>query len=210
MVKEAHILDQIVYWATFLFSIVVVGYLLVSLIQASAREDRAYLATPSFEGQAKTAVIETTQGSIKILFHRGRAPKTVENFVHLAQEDFYDQTRFHRVVKDFLIQGGDPNSQTDDRSTWGKGTPGYMIMEERNGEKFTRGDVAMANLGKQNTTGSQFFIFVGEEAPTLDGKYTIFAHVVEGIEVADKISQEPTDDGDFPIVPIAIEDVIVE
>jgi len=210
MIRRKRAPHQIVYWGIFLLCAVIVSYLLVTLIRASAREDTAFAQTTNIKRQAKTAAIETSQGTIRIRFDRAAAPQTVSNFIRLAQDDFFDGTKFHRVLKAFLIQGGDPNSKEDDRTLWGKGGPGYMIPDEFSEEEFSRGVIAMANVGKPNTGGSQFFIFLGEEAPLLDGKYTIFGTVIEGMDVADRIGNGETDKNEFPLVPTTIIDVVVE
>ena len=126
------------------------------------------------------------------------APKTVENFTSLAQKGFYDGTLFHRVIKDFMIQGGDPNSRLDDWSLHGKGGPGYLFEDEFNQHKLIRGVVAMANFGVPNTNGSQFFILTRENASWLEGKHTVFGEVVDGMEVVDTIENLPINEQDHP------------
>lgn len=152
------------------------------------------------------AVLETNFGVIKIELFAKDAPKTVENFVRLANGGFYDGTKFHRVIKDFMIQGGDPNSKDDDWSNDGIGGPGYAFQDEINSHKILRGVLAMANAGP-DTNGSQFFIVTAESAPWLDGKHTVFGKVIDGMDIVDKIENVATDKSrnDHPI-----EDVVVE
>jgi peptidyl-prolyl cis-trans isomerase B (cyclophilin B) len=136
----------------------------------------------------KTAVIETPKGRIKLELFPKDAPKTVENFETLAKKGFYDGLRFHRVVPNFVIQGGDPLSRTNDPRT-GTGGPGYKIKCETAGNprKHAKGALSMAHAGK-DTGGSQFFITLAA-TPHLDGKHTVFGQVVEGQDVVDRIKQ---------------------
>jgi len=131
--------------------------------------------------------------------HDADAPKTVENFRKLAADGFYDGLSFHRVIKDFMIQGGCPEGT-------GTGGPGYQFEDEFNQHKIVRGALAMANAGP-NTNGSQFFIVTTTEAPWLDGKHTVFGTVVSGMEVVDAIEGTATGAGDSPAEPQLIERV---
>src|SRR3989344_5935972 len=144
-------------------------------------------STESFDG----ADIVTNHGTISIAFLPDKAPNTVANFIKLAQSNFYDNTKFHRVIKDFMIQGGDPNSKGDDKFAYGKGGPGYKFNDEINDIKMIQGVVAMANSGP-NTNGSQFFIITAPATPWLQGGYTAFANVTDGMDVALEISTNPT------------------
>ncbi|MCS7048273.1 MAG: peptidylprolyl isomerase [Verrucomicrobiae bacterium] len=149
----------------------------------------------------EVAVIETKFGKIILEFFADDAPKTVANFKKLAREGFYDGTTFHRVIPDFMIQGGDPLSKTDDRSKHGTGGPGYTIEAEIK-RPHLRGTVATARLGDQvnpekRSSGSQFFINV-KDNHFLDGNYTVFGRVIQGMDVADKISLVPRDRRDNP------------
>ncbi len=144
-----------------------------------------------------TAVIETVHGTIKLEFFDDLAPGHVKNFKDLAGKGFYDGTTFHRVVPGFMIQGGDPNSKTGNRSSHGSGGPGYTIDAEFNDTKHDRGVLSMARSGEPNSAGSQFFICV-KDAFFLDGQYTAFGRVIEGMDVADKIVNEPRDSNDNP------------
>ncbi len=151
--------------------------------------------------------LKTTKGDIAIELYGNEARKTVDNFIKLSSEGFYNGTRFHRVIKDFMIQGGDPLSKDDTKSAmWGTGGPGYKFGDEINKIKLVRGIIAMANSGP-NTNGSQFFIVTLEETPWLDGKHTAFGKVVSGMDVVDAIENTETAPGDRPLVPITIESV---
>ena len=136
------------------------------------------------------ATLHTNHGAIEVELYPDAAPKTVDNFVKLAREGFYDGLIFHRVIPEFMIQGGDPTGT-------GRGGPGYQFEDEFNQHKVDRGALAMANAGP-NTNGSQFFIVTADACPWLDGKHTVFGRVTSGIEVADKISELPSDAADKP------------
>src|SRR5436190_468485 len=146
-----------------------------------------------------TATIHTNHGDIEITFFDEDAPKTVENFRKLAADGFYDGIIFHRVIKDFMIQGGCPQGT-------GTGGPGYTFEDEFNQRKIVRGALAMANAGP-NTNGSQFFIVTTDAAPWLDGKHTVFGEVTSGMEVVDAIEALPTDSRDRPQEPPKIESI---
>lgn len=153
------------------------------------------------------ADIKTNYGTIRISFALDKAPKTVANFIALAEKGFYDGTKFHRVIADFMIQGGDPLSKDDaNANVWGTGGPGYQFGDEINDEPFTQGAVAMANAGP-NTNGSQFFIVTAHETPWLNGKHTIFARVTGGLDVALAINRVDTDARDVPKAPVVVEKV---
>src|SRR5829696_9075367 len=136
------------------------------------------------------AVLHTNQGAIEIELHDADAPKTVANFRKLAGEGFYDGLAFHRVIPDFMIQGGDPRGD-------GTGGPEYTFEDEPNEHRVVRGALAMANAGP-NTNGSQFFIVTAEACPWLDGKHTVFGRVTSGMEAVDAISSLPRDARDRP------------
>ena len=146
-----------------------------------------------------TATLHTNAGAIEVEFFDEDAPKTVENFRKLAGDGFYDGVVFHRVIPDFMIQGGDPTGT-------GMGGPGYTFEDEFNDHKVERGALAMANAGP-NTNGSQFFVVTAEATPWLDGKHTVFGRVTNGMEVVDTISGAATDANDKPREPILIERV---
>ena len=141
----------------------------------------------------------TSEGTIELELFDADAPKTVENFTKLAGEGFYDGLAFHRVIPDFMIQGGCPRGD-------GTGGPGYSFEDEFNDHPVARGYLAMANAGP-NTNGSQFFIVTTDEAPWLDGKHTVFGRVVEGMDVVDRIEGTRTGPGDKPVDDITIEGV---
>jgi len=147
--------------------------------------------------KGKIAVIETNLGTIKFKFLEDKAPGHVKNFVDLAKKGFYDGTRFHRVIPGFMIQGGDPNSKSGDRSRMGTGGPGYQIKAEFNDTKHVRGIVSMARSNNPDSAGSQFFICVAD-ASFLDGQYTAFGQVTEGMDVVDKIVALKRDPRDNP------------
>jgi peptidyl-prolyl cis-trans isomerase B (cyclophilin B) len=143
------------------------------------------------------AVIETKFGKIEIQFFEDRAPGHVKNFKDLAKKGFYDGTIFHRVIPGFMIQGGDPNTKSDDRSNHGMGGPGYSIKAEFNDTPHKRGILSMARSQDPNSAGSQFYIVVKDSA-FLDGQYTAFGKVLSGMTVADQIVNAPRDRGDNP------------
>ena len=145
------------------------------------------------------ATLHTNHGAIEVELFDGDAPKTVENFRKLATDGFYDGVVFHRVIPDFMIQGGDPTGT-------GSGGPGYTFEDEINDHKVERGALAMANAGP-NTNGSQFFVVTAESCPWLDGKHTVFGRVTAGMEVVDRISQLQRDARDKPREPASIERV---
>jgi cyclophilin family peptidyl-prolyl cis-trans isomerase len=145
------------------------------------------------------ATLHTNHGPIQVELFAKDAPKTVANFEKLAGEGFYDGLNFHRVIPDFMIQGGCPRGD-------GTGGPGYTFEDEFNRNKVVRGALAMANAGP-NTNGSQFFIVTTKEASWLDGKHTVFGRVTEGMDVVDTISSLPRDARDMPREPATIERV---
>ena len=145
------------------------------------------------------ATIQTSAGPVGVALFDEDAPKTVENFRKLAGDGFYDGLVFHRVIKDFMIQGGCPEGT-------GTGGPGYTFEDEINQHKIVRGALAMANAGP-DTNGSQFFIVTTEAAPWLDGKHTVFGEVSDGMEAVDAIEGTETGSGDRPSEPQVIERV---
>jgi peptidyl-prolyl cis-trans isomerase B (cyclophilin B) len=145
------------------------------------------------------ATLHTNHGAIEVELFDDDAPKTVENFRKLAGDGFYDGVVFHRVIPDFMIQGGDPTGT-------GMGGPGYTFEDEFNEHKVERGALAMANAGP-NTNGSQFFIVTTGAAPWLDGKHTVFGKVTDGMDAVDSIEKADTDANDKPREPVMIERV---
>jgi len=152
----------------------------------------------------KQAVIKTNKGDIIVELFGDILPITVNNFLNLSQQGFYDGTKFHRVIKDFMIQGGDPNTKTDNVYEYGTGGPDYRFADEFNPEKLVKGSLAMANSGP-DTNGSQFFIVTAVSTPWLDGKHTNFGFVVSGMEVVDAIEAVDTDGRDLPLEAVVIE-----
>ena len=147
------------------------------------------------------ATIHTNVGAIEVELFDDDAPKTVGNFLDLARKGFYEGVVFHRVIPDFMIQGGDPTGT-------GMGGPGYTFEDEFNDHLAVRGSLAMANSGP-NTNGSQFFIVTAAATPWLDGKHTVFGQVTSGMDVIDKISAAPTDGSDRPLEEVSMERVEV-
>ena len=143
--------------------------------------------------------LHTNHGPVAVELFDEDAPKTVENFVKLSRDGFYDGITFHRIIPDFMIQGGDPSGD-------GTGGPGYEFEDEPNDRPVVRGALAMANRGP-DTNGSQFFIVTAEACPWLDGKHTVFGEVTDGMDVVDRISAVDRDAGDRPKEPVVIERV---
>ncbi len=152
--------------------------------------------TPLKDGD-EVAVMTTEQGRIVIRFFPEVAPKHVESFKKLARQGYYDGTRFHRVIPGFMVQGGDPNSKKDDRSSHGTGGPGFTIPAEFNDIPHDRGILSAARTSDPNSAGSQFFLMVAR-APHLDNQYSVYGEVVEGMDVVDKIVNLPRDSRDNP------------
>jgi peptidyl-prolyl cis-trans isomerase B (cyclophilin B) len=163
----------------------------------------------SGEPPAKGTIVVKDFGTIEIEFLPDVAPETVENFAKLARDGFYDGTTFHRVIPGFMIQGGDPRSKNDNPGDDGTGGPGYRIEDEFSDVRHERGVVSMANMGYPDSAGSQFFIVV-KDTPYLDGKYTAFARVTSGMEVADRIAAVETGDADRPLENVVVESIRVE
>ncbi|MBP7804745.1 MAG: peptidylprolyl isomerase [Candidatus Pacebacteria bacterium] len=155
------------------------------------------------------AILHTNQGDIEITFTEGTTPNTVENFVKLAKEGFYDGIKFHRVIKDFMIQGGDPLTKNDDmKDMWGTGGPGYKFADEITAENNNKiGSISMANAGP-NTNGSQFFINTRDNN-FLDSKHTVFGNVTGGMDVVKKIEAVGTNHMDRPLEAVVINSVTI-
>jgi cyclophilin family peptidyl-prolyl cis-trans isomerase len=145
------------------------------------------------------ATLHTNHGPIQVELYDDDAPVTVKNFLKLAGDGFYDGVTFHRVIPDFMIQGGDPTGT-------GSGGPGYQFEDEENEHRIERGALAMANAGP-NTNGSQFFVVVADACPWLDGKHTVFGRVTEGLDVVDTIAEVDRDHADKPLEAVVIERV---
>ena len=159
------------------------------------------LAQTASVAAVSTAVMTTSEGTIELELFGDDAPKTVENFTKLAGEGYYDGLIFHRVIPDFMIQGGCPRGD-------GTGGPGYSFEDEFNDHPVARGYLAMANAGP-NTNGSQFFIVTTDAAPWLDGKHTVFGRVTSGMDVVDRIAEQPRDARDKPSEDVTMERVEV-
>jgi len=155
----------------------------------------------------EVAVIKTTEGEMVIEFWPDVAPKTVENFIKLAKQGFYDGTCFHRVIKGFMIQGGDPKTKDPSKEAeWGTGDPGYKIKAEFNDRSHTRGVISMARSAHPDSAGSQFFICHGN--PTfLDRQYTAFGKLIKGDDVLEKIATTPTHPPDRPNKRMGVESI---
>jgi cyclophilin family peptidyl-prolyl cis-trans isomerase len=156
---------------------------------------------------ATQATIKTNLGDITVKFYNEDAPKTVANFIKLASEGFYDGIKFHRVIKDFMIQSGDPLTKDNTlKDRWGTGGPGYQFADEINSHKLVAGSLAMANSGA-NTNGSQFFIVTTSATPWLDGKHTNFGEVIDGLDIVKLIENSETTDLDRPTNDIVINSI---
>ncbi|HEY3863951.1 MAG TPA: peptidylprolyl isomerase [Verrucomicrobiae bacterium] len=156
------------------------------------------------------AVIKTTEGEMTVEFWPEVAPETVENFKTLARKGFYDGTCFHRVIKQFMIQGGDPLTKDPSKeSSWGTGGPGHKVKAEFNDRSHTRGVLSMARSNDPDSAGSQFFICHGD-AKFLDKKYTAFGKLIKGDDVLEKIATTPTHPQDRPNKRMGVESVTIQ
>jgi peptidyl-prolyl cis-trans isomerase B (cyclophilin B) len=172
----------------------------LGFVSASAQEKKEEKKADAKKAEVKeVAVIKTTAGEMVIEFWPEVAPKTVENFKTLAKKGFYDGTAFHRIIKGFMIQGGDPNTKDPAKEAlWGMGDPGYKIKAEFNDRSHKRGVLSMARSNDPDSAGCQFFICHGD--PTfLDGKYTTFGKLIKGDDVLEKLATTPTRPGDRPV-----------
>jgi peptidyl-prolyl cis-trans isomerase B (cyclophilin B) len=161
---------------------------MAGMLQPNAAETNA----PATSNAREVAIIKTSAGEMVVEFWSDVAPKTVENFKTLAKKGFYDGTAFHRIVKGFMIQGGDPlTKDLSKESDWGTGDPGYKIKAEFNEKKHTLGVLSMARSRSPDSAGSQFFIMLGD-APHLDGQYTGFGKLLKGEDVLKKIGETAT------------------
>lgn len=208
---------------TLLIIVIALGVILVGLLAAfalipspaakeSANNSIAVKNNNSNMQNAQTnqkVVLKTNFGDIVLELFSADAPKTVENFIKLSKSGFYNGTKFHRVIKGFMIQGGDPNSKDDDWSNDGMGGPGYKFEDEINSNKLVRGTLAMANAGP-NTNGSQFFIVTTEATPWLDGKHTAFGKVLSGMDIVDKIESVKVNEKDHPTDDVVINNIEIQ
>jgi len=169
---------------------------------------------PMETNQKEVAVLKTTDGEMVVEFWPEVAPKTVENFKKLAREGFYDGTAFHRIMRGFMIQGGDPNTKDPSKeSSYGTGGPGYKVPAEFNDRPHLRGVLSMARSADPNSAGSQFFVCLGT-ASSLDHKYTAFGKVIKGLDVLDKLGATPvtrsgSGESSKPTTRVALESVKV-
>ena len=151
-------------------------------------------------------IIETKFGKIVFKLLPEIAPETVRNFAKLTESGFYDGSLFHRIIPNFMIQGGDPNTKKSDKSKWGLGGPGYTVKAEFNSRSHLRGIVSMARATDPNSAGSQFFI-VTTDSTFLDRQYTVFGEVIEGMNVADAIVSQQRDRNDCPLQDVQMSKV---
>ena len=156
-----------------------------------------------------TVNIETNHGKISFELLSELAPETVRNFEKLTKDGFYDGTLFHRIIPGFMIQGGDPNTKTDNKGSWGMGGPGYNVKAEFSSRSHLRGIVSMARAQDPDSAGSQFFIVTSDSA-FLDRQYTVFGQVKEGMDVADKIVNMDKDGNDCPLEKVVMTKVTLE
>ncbi len=201
------------YQKRFLFIGVLMVLMLLSVFGCKKEEPEMKVeetqGETALQGGQEVAVIKTTLGTIVLEFFEQDAPKHVANFKKLAGEGFYDGITFHRVIPGFMIQAGDPLTKDDDRSNDGTGGPGYTIDAEFNSRKHLRGTLSMARKPDPNSAGSQFFICLKPQ-PGLDGQYTIFGQVIDGMDVVDKIAKVQRDKRDNPLQKVVMEKVTIE
>lgn len=190
--------------------LIIIGITIFMVTRNTASNTPAQVPVVEGTSPARTAELRTNFGVITLELFPDEAPKTVENFATLAGKGFYNGTKFHRVIKDFMIQGGDPNSKDDDWSNDGKGGPGYTFADEFNEHKVVRGALAMANTGLPVSNGSQFFIVTAEAAPWLDGKHTVFGRVTAGMDVVDRIEAVAVNTDAHPLKDVIVESIVVQ
>jgi cyclophilin family peptidyl-prolyl cis-trans isomerase len=208
-VNKHKILSTIFYVGILVFITLLIGFFSGDKTDSKTATNDEVKTIKVMAETKQIVTLETSLGNIELELYPSKAPKTVENFVTLAKKGFYENTKFHRVIKNFMIQGGDPYTKGEDTSVYGTGGPGYKFADEQNDLQMVRGMIAMANSGP-NTNGSQFFIVTIKEAEWLTGKHTIFGKVVSGMEVVDKIEASKTGPNDQPIVPVIVNKVIVK
>lgn len=206
------------------------------IIKKTSKADISDVADSAEKAEVNPIIImQTNRGNIKLELFQKSAPKTVENFLKLAQEGFYNQTKFHRIIPNFMIQAGNPNSKDNNWADDGTGGPGYAFEDEINpwslglnepaiaklqaeglifnqdlqSYKLERGILAMANSGP-NTNGSQFFIITAQETPWLNGRHTAFGRVIDGMAVVDAISMLPKNSNDHPSIDVVINNIEIK
>lgn len=213
---------------TVIFAIGIMGLLILGLVKSENKNREADISQVQLSDDVKkqeninmedTKIVtfNTSAGSFKLEIYTGKVPKTAGNFIKLASEGFYDGTRFHRVIEDFMLQGGDPLSKDESkRAMWGTGDPGYKFDDEfGEGLSNITGSISMANSGP-NTNGSQFFInvkdntFLDFDKEPLISKHSVFGKVIEGMDIVLEISKVATGPGDQPLEDVIVESVIVE
>lgn len=194
------------YSTTVVVLLLVAGAIIAGWFYFTKKENKNDMDNADGVTEVRSAVFKTSMGDIEIEFLAAEAPLTVENFITLARNGFFDGTKFHRVIKDFMIQGGDPLSKGDDKSLYGRGGPGYQFADEQVSVKLEKGIVAMANSGP-NTNGSQFFIITADSTPWLDGKHTPFARVISGMDIVEKIENTPVGENDIPLTAVVVNSV---
>jgi cyclophilin family peptidyl-prolyl cis-trans isomerase len=165
-------------------------------------------SVPASSYENKVAELYTTAGEIDIRFMPDVAPNHVKNFIDLANRGFYDGTKFHRVIPQFMIQGGDPNTTSENKDTWGKGGSDTTVKAEFSDVPHQRGIVSMARAADPNSATSQFFIMVAD-SPVLDHKYSVFGVVTKGMDVVDKIVNAERNTDDLPYEPVSITKIVV-
>jgi cyclophilin family peptidyl-prolyl cis-trans isomerase len=199
----------------FYITIIVAIILLISFASGGKVENKnigissSTNETITMNENKQVVTMETSLGNIDLELYSAKAPKTVENFLKLAKTGFYDNTKFHRVIKDFMIQGGDPYTKGEDTSVYGTGGPGYAFADEINDLPMVRGMLAMANSGP-NTNGSQFFIITASSTPWLIGHHTVFGKVISGMDTVDKIENSKVNGDDLPMTPVVVEKIIIK
>ena len=184
------------------------AFSLFAAVAATQAEDTKNTPAAAKPVAAKeVAIVKTSEGTMVLEFYPDLAPGHVKNFKDLAKKGFYDGTCFHRVIKGFMIQGGDPNTKNESaKDSWGMGGPGYTIKAEFNAKHHARGILSMARTSDPNSAGSQFFICHGD-AGFLDGNYTVFGNLIKGDDVLEKIGTAATEPPDRPVKRVTIESV---
>ena len=194
-------------------SIVIVATLIILggwLLKGDSKKEEDITNSVDNKKENMTAILNTNIGKIEIEFFEAQVPNTVANFTKLAKDGFYNGVKFHRVIKGFMIQGGDPFTKDDSKvDVWGTGGPGYSFADEISAtNKNDIGTISMANAGP-NTNGSQFFINTGANN-FLDTKHTVFGKVTSGMDVVTEIENTPTTPSDRPTTPIVIESITLK
>lgn len=194
------------HWLIFIVFLIGISILIWGYNSDLKTEEKILAVAQKKSDHNSIAVIKTNLGVLELELFDKIAPKTVNNFIKLSKQGFYDGVKFHRVIKDFMIQSGDPNSKDDDWSDDGFGGPGYVFEDEINEYKLVRGVIAMAN-GGPNTNGSQFFIITALATPWLDGKHTVFGKVINGMEIVDKIENLDVNQNAHPLQDATIQSI---